>query len=759
MGKRGRRARGARKETKLFSLTRAPSPVPSAAKADVLKAMDNGKMSNGVHVKADIGIITDGPVDALPQRPKKNKKSAGAQEKAANEKAVVGNGTATKPKNGKVHANGKPAENGDVKPKNGKVHANGKPTENGDVKPKNGKVQANGKPAVKEAPEIPERPELEELPKRQLWIVRVPSPAEDEHTPEDIQAMEEKVAELTVKINKAQEIMTAKQEERNAARSNLVMVRDRMREVANDIREKFAQAKPLQDRVNSLNSVQTEVKDIQRELKVQTEDALDQTLEDLEFKMSHETLTVLQQKAILRQIKILKNTRDDIKELHEKRAVVADSKWEKDECYAQLKLVRGEIDILKQQEAVQKKIFDHYKAAGDAADAEVKRANERRGEASKERWKLSVDLRAMRKPQGRDKSEFWRARRTVGRARELVKNGNIAEAEALCLEQMEHMHARLNMDDAYRAEYYEAMAQMRVEREQFRAAAREAAQKEVEEAQKVARAKIAEAEALKKEEERLAKLAQREAEKDERMRAREAEKAAAAAAKAKAEEAKRKAEEAAAAKAAALAKKRAEIQANAQRRKPAEMPDIGPRKMELTMMEAEAHAHGHHTPEAVAAYVAAMAEAAKNAVETETPEEKAKREAREKSLAGRRELEDKKKRLEKRKEKKAEDIKRALENAKVKEAEAVAKKEAAREAAEAAAAAHRRAAAADAALMAADAAAATAAAATTRKMPAAMKKRSVQKWWQDENVGMIAVAISLIVLFFMCLAAVLNGKM
>ena len=40
----------------------------------------------------------------------------------------------------------------------------------------------------------------------------------------------------------------------------------------------------------------------------------------------------------------------------------------------------------------------------------------------------------------------WRARRTVGKAREFLKQGNIAEAEALCLEQMEHMHARLNMD-------------------------------------------------------------------------------------------------------------------------------------------------------------------------------------------------------------------------------------------------------------------------------------------------------------------------
>jgi len=41
--------------------------------------------------------------------------------------------------------------------------------------------------------------------------------------------------------------------------------------------------------------------------------------------------------------------------------------WE-EELYAALKLVRSEIDILKQQEAVQKKIFDHYKGIVDAAE-------------------------------------------------------------------------------------------------------------------------------------------------------------------------------------------------------------------------------------------------------------------------------------------------------------------------------------------------------------------------------------------------------
>jgi hypothetical protein len=76
------------------------------------------------------------------------------------------------------------------------------------------------------------------------------------------------------------------------------------------------------------------VKDMSRELKIQSEEGLDAKLEALEYQMSHESLTVLQQKAILREVKILKATRSDIVSLSDKRAQVAGVKGEKDELYA-----------------------------------------------------------------------------------------------------------------------------------------------------------------------------------------------------------------------------------------------------------------------------------------------------------------------------------------------------------------------------------------------------------------------------------------
>jgi|AntAceMinimDraft_5_1070358.scaffolds.fasta_scaffold05761_1 hypothetical protein len=525
-------------------------------------------------VVADVRPVTDGPVDALPLPLRANKKPRAPVDNAETKgnAAATGDasGGAVKTKGGKNGRNERsPNAEGDGTPAvatDKPVDAASKPAVKGKTNPNPNRPNNKSNKASNRPKAAPEgvASELEELPKRQLWIVRVPKPAEAEHTAEDVTAMEEKMVALSAKIDKAMKVIAVKQEERNAARSNLATVRDRMRDVAGDIREKFAQAKPLQDRVNAIVADATEVKDMSRELKVTTEDALDATLERLEYQMSHESLSVLQQKAILRQVKILKGTRAEIQDLHGKREAVAGARGEKDECYSQLKLVRGEIDILKQQEAVQKKIFDHYKSTADAADADVKRANEARGESNKERGKISADLRGMRSTGNRDKSEFWRARRTVGKARDLVKVGNIAEAEALCLEQMEHMHARLNMSGAYRREYLEAMGRMNEERAAARNRAKEEAQREVEEAAKSARAKIAEEAAARKEQDRMASLEAKEAEKGAKTAAKEADRAAAAAAKEKLAEDKRAAAAAEEAKKAAVAKTRAENQANAQ---------------------------------------------------------------------------------------------------------------------------------------------------------------------------------------------------
>jgi hypothetical protein len=182
--------------------------------------------------------------------------------------------------------------------------------------------------------------------------------------------------------------------------------------------------------------------------------------------------------------------------------------------------MRSLVGFIKTKQSEVKALFDHYKAAADEADARAKNANERRAAAADERRALTAELRAARKVGARDRSEFYRSRRVAAKARDLVKRGDVAEAEALCLEQVEHVHARLAMDAEYRVEYAEGLARQREERRAAKArlaeAGAEAAEKEMRE-KRLLEAAAAEKAALDaKAAEKRASLAAKAAEKEKR---------------------------------------------------------------------------------------------------------------------------------------------------------------------------------------------------------------------------------------------------
>ena len=398
------------------------------------------------------------------------------------------------------------------------------------------------------------------LPKRTLWIVRVPAPPVDDEQEAEAERKEARVAELTKIIDDAMETLSDAKRARDEAREAIVPVRDQLREVNDELREKQQDMKPLLDVVAASNAKANEVKSLGRELKgVSTEEALQARLDELEHKMNHEPLSVSEQKAVLRDISKLKEKRADVSKLRGKREAVAASSFDRETAASRLTLMRSLVGFIKQKQSEVKALFDHYKAAADEADARAKRANERRGAAADERRALTAELRAARKVGARDRSEFYRSRRVAAKARDLVKRGDVAEAEALCMEQMEHVHARLAMDAEYRAEYKEGLSRQREERNAARArlaeAGAEAAEKE-KRAEREAEAETAARDASDaRAAEKRAQLAAKAAEKEKREAAKAAELNAK---KAEAEAALAAAEAKAAAKAAAKARRVAE---------------------------------------------------------------------------------------------------------------------------------------------------------------------------------------------------------
>ena len=109
------------------------------------------------------------------------------------------------------------------------------------------------------------------------------------------------------------------------------------------------------------------------------------------------------------------------------------------------------VDPMREKEAMARKIYDHYKRAVDTGVVDSSAAHERKTSLVKEIRRLrkeGYEARQHRRDvhKSREKEEWRRARKTVSSARQLVKSGDFAGAEALCTAQIEHVHARLNMD-------------------------------------------------------------------------------------------------------------------------------------------------------------------------------------------------------------------------------------------------------------------------------------------------------------------------
>ena len=214
-----------------------------------------------------------------------------------------------------------------------------------------------------------------------------------------------------------------------------------------------------------------------------------------------------------------------------------------------MKAARDALEPLREKREMSRKIVDHYARAANAAvedSAEAYSAKTARVTEVKRLRKEGYEARRARREtaQSREREEWLLARRTFGEARDLVNRGAFAEAEAACLAQMEHVHARLNTDPEYRAKYLEGLRRDR--------AAREAAAKAAIEADAEATAKAAAAAAdAALEAKRAAAAAEASREKEEKERVR-----------AKKEELRRRAKEERAAADAALAedvRRRAEL--------------------------------------------------------------------------------------------------------------------------------------------------------------------------------------------------------
>ena len=148
-----------------------------------------------------------------------------------------------------------------------------------------------------------------------MWIVKVPKPPED-HGAADaagepstdpstrIAALEAEIAALDARVRSSNQA-------RDSARAHLAKARERARETSAAIKAASAECEPARARLNELNAMDKKVRDARRVVGFDSAAAVEAEIARAESRMNHESLTVQEQKRLLREMSKLRAKRPE----------------------------------------------------------------------------------------------------------------------------------------------------------------------------------------------------------------------------------------------------------------------------------------------------------------------------------------------------------------------------------------------------------------------------------------------------------------
>ncbi|CAI5987750.1 unnamed protein product [Closterium sp. NIES-64] len=327
--------------------------------------------------------------------------------------------------------------------------------------------------APADVPELAAVPEMAAEPTithREFYFIRIPRPDLSAEI-NKIKAVEQRVKEKRDKQQAVSAALRAKKAQWSEAFEALKAARARARDCSQDVRNKFDEAKPLQGVLRKMNESKASVRDRGRGLECTTEAQLNALIAATEHRMQHETISLKEEKQLMKELKDLEASRPKVKEMEALTASFQESQGQRDSIQERLKPLMAEVDVLKLERDAAQKICATLEAEAAALDEEVQALFGERAKAQLDADKVYDELRAARAATNKKDEDFRQYRADLATIQELASKKDVAALEAFCEQQVrrgvqglqraavvvrERTHLRLNTVAAYRAAYVEA---------------------------------------------------------------------------------------------------------------------------------------------------------------------------------------------------------------------------------------------------------------------------------------------------------------
>ncbi|KAF3446951.1 hypothetical protein FNV43_RR12131 [Rhamnella rubrinervis] len=279
-----------------------------------------------------------------------------------------------------------------------------------------------------------------EVMKRPFYfLIRIPR-YDDENLREQI-----KLAQLDVED---------KTKSRDAIRAKIQIKRATCKQYDGDVQSALTEERAARELFKSkrheMDSVQFMINKVKNAISVED---IDGRIRNMEHMIEHETLPLREEKQLIREIKQLKQLREQLSSSIGKQEEIRQALDQKDQIEERLKVLRKDFDLLKDKLHKAEAVTEAARKILNDENVELKELQSHFKAADGIRQEAYIHLQNLKKQQYEKNKYFWRYKDDAKAASTLASSGDKEQLQQLCIDQVGRMMEIWNKDDDFRKEY------------------------------------------------------------------------------------------------------------------------------------------------------------------------------------------------------------------------------------------------------------------------------------------------------------------
>ncbi|KAB1203475.1 Proton pump-interactor 1 [Morella rubra] len=259
---------------------------------------------------------------------------------------------------------------------------------------------------------------------------------------------------LREKIKHAQLQVDEKTRIRDAIRAEIQMKRAAWKENGDNFEAVISEERAARDLLRSkrqeMDSAQSMINRVKNAISVED---IDVRIRNMEHAIQHETLPLKEEKQLIREIKQLKQLREQLSSSMGKQDDVQEAIDQKDQIEERLKFLRKELDVLRSNVLKAEAVTKTAKKKSNDENEKMNQLQAQFRAADVIRQEAYAHLQSLKKQFYEKNKHFWKFKDDINAANDLASERKREELQELCFNQVEKVMELWNENDEFRKEY------------------------------------------------------------------------------------------------------------------------------------------------------------------------------------------------------------------------------------------------------------------------------------------------------------------